>query len=124
MHVLSFPTWMVHISSVIEWIAAIVLVWQFAEITGWGAWRSLSWGMLPALVSAMCACTWHFFDNAPVLEWLVTVQAATTLLGNATLCAAAWWIFKQSQSQSKVSRSPAAASSQEPSPDLTADPEG
>ncbi len=128
MHVLSFPTWMVHISSVIEWIAAIVLVWQFAEITGWGAWRSLSWGMLPALVSAMCACTWHFFDNAPVLEWLVTVQAATTLLGNITLCAAAWWIFKQSQSpsqsQSQSLRSPAAAPSQEPSPDLTADPEG
>ena len=120
MHALSFPTWMVHISSVIEWIAAIVLVWQFAEITGWGAWRSLSWAMLPALVSAMCACTWHFFDNAPVLEWLVTVQAAMTLLGNVTLCGAAWWIFKQSQSP----RSPASDPSQDASQELTADPEG
>lgn len=91
---------MVHISSVIEWIAAIVLVWQFAELTGWGAWRALSWGMLPALISAMCACTWHLFDNLPELEWLVTVQAATTLLGNCTLCLAAWWIFRQSRSQS------------------------
>ena len=98
MHALSIPTWMVHISSVIEWIAAIVLVWQFAELTGWGAWRSLSWGMLPALISAMCACTWHLFDNLPELEWLVTVQAATTLLGNCTLCLAAWWIFRQSRS--------------------------
>ncbi|MEM6500260.1 MAG: DUF2499 domain-containing protein [Cyanobacteria bacterium P01_C01_bin.89] len=95
MHALSIPTWMVHISSVIEWIAAVVLVWEFAEITGWRAWRALSWGMLPALVSAMCACTWHLFDNAPALEWLVTLQAATTLLGNFTLCGAAWWIFRQ-----------------------------
>ncbi|MGD1851016.1 MAG: DUF2499 domain-containing protein [Cyanophyceae cyanobacterium] len=100
MHALSIPTWMVHISTVIEWITAIILVWKFADITGWGAWRLLSWGMLPALVSAMCACTWHLFDNLPTLEWLVTVQAGTTLLGNITLCGAAWWIFRQSHGQS------------------------
>jgi hypothetical protein len=50
--------------------------------------------MIPALVSAMCACTWHFFDNAEALEWLVIVQAATTAIGNTTMCIAAWWIWK------------------------------
>lgn len=94
MNALSIPTWIVHVSSVIEWIAAIVLIWRYGDLTENPSWRALSWGMLPALVSAMCACTWHFFDNAPRLEWLVTVQAATTVIGNCTLCAGAWWIWR------------------------------
>ncbi|MDC0833003.1 hypothetical protein AY599_13840 [Leptolyngbya valderiana BDU 20041] len=97
MHVLSIPTWMIHISSVIEWIAAIWLVWRYGEVTGNRAWHWLSVAMLPALVSAMCACTWHFFDNAEALEWLVTVQAATTVMGNCTLCLAAWWIWRRAR---------------------------
>ena len=28
----------------------------------------MAWGMLPSLGSAMCACTWHLFYNAPKLE--------------------------------------------------------
>ena len=31
---LSFPTWVIHISSVIEWIVAMGLVWRYAEVTG------------------------------------------------------------------------------------------
>jgi hypothetical protein len=94
MHALSIPTWIIHISSVIEWIAAIWLIWTYAEVTQNQAWRALSLGMLPALVSAMCACTWHLFDNAPELEWLVTLQATMTVVGNITLCLAAWWIWR------------------------------
>jgi hypothetical protein len=36
----------------------------------------MTWGMLPSLVSAMCACTWHFFYNSPDLEFLVSGRAA------------------------------------------------
>lgn len=93
MQALSIPTWIIHISSVIEWMGAIAVIATYAEITGKKYWRFLAWAMLPALVSAMCACTWHFFDNQESLEWLVTIQAATTVLGNCTLCAAAWWIW-------------------------------
>ncbi|MBE9125953.1 DUF2499 domain-containing protein [Coleofasciculus sp. LEGE 07081] len=94
MHALSIPTWIVHISSVIEWIAAIWLIWTYGEVTGNRYWWALSCAMLPALVGAMCACTWHFFDNPESLEWLVTVQASMTVVGNCTLCAAAWWIWR------------------------------
>ncbi len=97
MHALSIPTWMVHISSVIEWMAAIYFVWQFADVSGWLAWRWLSFGMLPALISAMCACTWHFFDNSSALSWLVILQAAMTVVGNCTSCAAAWYIWRQAR---------------------------
>ena len=96
MHALSIPTWMVHVSSVIEWIAAIWLIWQYGELTGNKYWWGLSVGMLPALVSAMCACTWHFFDNSPDLEWLVILQASTTVIGNITMCLAAWYIWQAS----------------------------
>lgn len=97
MHALSIPTWIIHVSSVIEWIAAIWLIWIYGEVSRNPAWRTLSLAMLPALLSAMCACTWHLFDNTPALEWLVTLQAFMTLLGNCTLCAAAWWIWRSSQ---------------------------
>jgi hypothetical protein len=53
--------------------------------------------MFPALVSAMCACTWHFFDNASSLEWLVTVQAAMTLVGNVTMAIAAYFIWNKAK---------------------------
>lgn len=112
MHALSLPTWIIHISSVIEWIAAIWLIWTYGEITGNRWWWALSFAMLPALVSAMCAITWHFFDNAESLEWLVTIQAAMTVVGNFTLCAAAWWIWRSSR-QSRASELTAASSSEE-----------
>ncbi|MGY2724926.1 DUF2499 domain-containing protein [Thermostichus sp. OS-CIW-26] len=94
MHALSLPTWWIHIASVLEWIAAIVLVWQFGERVGRPEWRGLSWAMLPALSGAMCAITWHWFDNDPKLDWVVTAQASLTLLGNCTLAWAAYRIWR------------------------------
>jgi hypothetical protein len=94
MTALSIPTWIVHTSSVIEWITAIWLIWSYGEITRDRAWCLFSLAMLPALISAMCACTWHFFDNSPALEWLVTLQAAMTVAGNITLMLAGWWLWQ------------------------------
>ncbi|MBD0311546.1 MAG: DUF2499 domain-containing protein [Microcoleus sp. T3-bin5] len=102
MHALSIPTWIIHVSIVVEWIAAIWLIWTYGEVTQNRAWWALSAGMLPALVSAMCACTWHYFDNSPALEWMVTLQAAMTLIGNFTLWAAAWWIWRSAQPAEKI----------------------
>jgi len=82
MHELSFGTWWIHIASVIEWILAIVLI-QRRGMT------SLALAMLPALVSAMAACTWHLFDNSEALRGLVLLQASLTLLGNIALALAA-----------------------------------
>ncbi|NET35275.1 MAG: DUF2499 domain-containing protein, partial [Cyanothece sp. SIO1E1] len=50
MHTLSIPTWIIHISSVIEWLAAILLVCPYAEVRLNLAWRTLSFGMLPVLI--------------------------------------------------------------------------
>nr|CAD1821639.1 unnamed protein product [Ananas comosus var. bracteatus] len=42
---LSLPTWAVHVSSVIEWVTAMVLVWEYGEKSGFPSWKGLSWGM-------------------------------------------------------------------------------
>jgi len=82
-------------ASVVEWMAAIGVIAHLAGYAHRRVWRWLAWGMLPALVSAMCAISWHVFDNDPALDYLVMIQAAMTLVGNTTLAAAAFWIWKQ-----------------------------
>ncbi|KAF8027443.1 hypothetical protein BT93_E0370 [Corymbia citriodora subsp. variegata] len=94
---LSLPTWAVHVSSVAEWITAMALVWQYGEVSGYESWKGLSWGMVPLLGGAFCACTWHFFYNSESLEVLVALQAALTVIGNATMCFAAFRIYRASE---------------------------
>ncbi|TGG77180.1 MAG: DUF2499 domain-containing protein [Aphanocapsa feldmannii 277cV] len=97
MHALSLGTWWIHLTSVIEWILAILLVLRWGERRQEPEWRWLSLAMTPALVSALCACTWHIYDNAEQLDWLVQLQAAMTLIGNGTLALAAWWIWRSGE---------------------------
>ena len=97
MHALSLGTWWIHITSVLEWVLAIVAVQAFGRQRGEPAWRWLALAMLPALVSAMAARTWHLFDNSEALRGLVVFQAATTLLGNACLALAAWNLARRPQ---------------------------
>ncbi|KDP25573.1 hypothetical protein JCGZ_20729 [Jatropha curcas] len=94
---LSLPTWAIHVSSVVEWITAMALVWQYGEKSGFESWKGLSWGMVPLLGGAFCACTWHFFYNSESLEVLVALQAALTVIGNATMCIAAYRIYKSTK---------------------------
>jgi hypothetical protein len=96
---LSLPTWVIHVASVVEWITAISLVWRYgdSEEPGRRAWKGLAWGMLPLLAGALCACTWHFFYNAPSLEGIVALQGFFTVLGNCTLWWAAFRIYQQAQ---------------------------
>lgn len=91
---LSIPTWAIHFSSVFEYVIAMNLVWNFAKVTNNEKWKGLAWGMLPLHASGVCACTYHIFYNAPALQYVVTLQAFTTLLGNITCMIAAYRIAK------------------------------
>ncbi|MCP9883793.1 DUF2499 domain-containing protein [Synechococcus sp. ATX 2A4] len=93
MHALSLPTWWIHIASVLEWMLAIAAIVRWGERRQEPQWRWLALAMLPALVSAMAACTWHLFDNTEALRGLVVFQAFTTLIGNIALAAAAWQLL-------------------------------
>jgi hypothetical protein len=95
MHALSLATWWIHLTSVLEWVVAIASVQTFGLLRREGAWRWLALAMLPALGSAMAACTWHLFDNSEALQGLVVLQAGLTLLGNLALAVAAWNLLRQ-----------------------------
>ena len=90
MHALSLPTWWIHVASVLEWALAMLAIQRWGQRRGEHDWNWLALAMLPALVSAMAACTWHLFDNAAQLQGLVVLQAGCTTLGNAAMACAAW----------------------------------
>lgn len=115
MHALSLPTWWIHITSVLEWVIAITAVHQLALSRGEQAWRWLAWAMLPALVSAMCACTWHLYDNTPALRGLVVVQAGLTAGGNLALALAALQLLSRQRKHDLTAQPVHAA---EPAPTL------
>lgn len=91
---LSIPTWTIHLMSVIEYVVAMKLVWNFSEATNNSKWKGLTWGMLPMHASSICAVTHHFFYNNPDLLFLVTTQAFLTLLGNTTTMIAVFRIAR------------------------------
>ena len=100
MHALSLPTWWIHVASVLEWAAAMLAVQHFGRRRAEKAWRWLALAMVPALTSAMAACTWHLFDNSAELQGLVVFQAALTALGNATMALATWNLLRVQRSVS------------------------
>ena len=99
MHALSLPTWWIHVASVLEWVLAMLAIQRWGLSRGERAWSWLALAMVPALVSAMAACTWHLFDNAAELKGLVMLQAGTTAIGNGAMAVAAWNIYRQSRLQ-------------------------
>ena len=62
---LSLPTWIIHVSSLIEWLVAMGLIWEYADVTGIRAYKGLTWGMVPCHASGIAACRVHLFYNAP-----------------------------------------------------------
>ena len=95
MHELSFGTWLIHISSVIEWIFTIFVINKISTFKEYKFFFWLSLAMVPNLIGAMCAITWHIFDNQTALYGLVTLQGIFTFIGNATLALAAIAIYKK-----------------------------
>ena len=94
MHELSFGTWLIHISSVIEWIVAIFVIKKISTYEEYNLFFWLSLAMIPNLIGAMCAITWHIYDNQENLYGLVSLQGIFTLIGNSTLALAAIIIFQ------------------------------
>ena len=94
MHALSFGTWLIHISSVIEWIITIFVIYKISTYKEYKLFFWLSLAMVPNLIGAMCAITWHIYDNQEILYGLVSLQGIFTLIWNSTLALAAIIIFK------------------------------
>lgn len=72
---LSLPTWVIHVSSLLEWLVAMGLVWRIGAASGNPRWKGLTWAMIPSHSSGVCACVYHFFYNAEALQFVVLLQA-------------------------------------------------
>lgn len=94
---LSLPTWVIHVSSLVEWLMAMGLAWEYSEVTKRPAWKGLTWGMVPCHASGIAACTFHLFYNAPALSSVVAMQALLTVVGNSTCALAAYRIAKEGE---------------------------
>ena len=94
MRELSFFNWVIHISSVIEWIVAIFVVNQIGTYKKYKYFFWFALAMVPNLIGAMCAITWHIYDNTMELYGLVTLQGIFTTIGNSTLAAASFYLYK------------------------------
>ena len=95
MHALSLPTWWIHIASVLEWILAMLAMQELGRQRGERGWQWLALAMVPALMGAMCAITWHLFDNPEALRGLVVLQAGLTTGGNLALALAAFQLLRE-----------------------------
>ena len=82
---LSIPTWIIHTSSLVEWLVAMGLAWRYADLVSEPKWKGVTWGMLPLHTSGIIACTYHLFYNSPAITWCVALQAGMTCVGNTTL---------------------------------------
>jgi len=94
LHELSFGTWLIHISSVIEWIFAIFVICKISTYKEYKLFFWFSLAMVPNLIGAMCAITWHIYDNQENLYGLVSLQGIFTFIGNSTLALAVIKIFR------------------------------
>ena len=83
-------SWIIHISSLVEFLVAMGFAWRWADIVDNPKWKGLTWGLIPLHSSGITACTYHlFYNHIPVL---VSLQAFLTCVGNTTAAYAAWRI--------------------------------
>lgn len=87
---LSIGCWIIHISSLVEFLVIMENCWQWAEVSRNPKWKGLVWGLIPLHSSGITACTFHFFYNQ--IPILVPLQAFLTCVGNVTAAYAAWRI--------------------------------
>ena len=86
----TFHSWIIHISSLVEFLVAMGFAWKWADIVQNPKWKGLTWGLIPLHTSGITACTYHlFYNHIPIL---VSIQAILTCVGNSTAAYAAWRI--------------------------------
>jgi hypothetical protein len=63
MFVLQFCSWIIHVSSLVEFLVAMGFAWRWADIVKNPTWKGLTWGLIPLHTSGITACTYHLFFN-------------------------------------------------------------
>ncbi len=85
---LSIPTWIVHLGSVLEWATAMLLFWLAGRKLN-NVWlKRMPLAMIPFMLSGWCAIIYHIsYDQ---WDWINQIQAYLTFTGS---CCFALWAF-------------------------------
>ena len=87
---LTIATWIIHVSSLVEFLVAMGFCWRWADVVKNPTWKGLTWGLLPLHSSGITACVSHLFYNQIAI--LVPLQAFLTCVGNTSAAYAAFRI--------------------------------
>jgi len=85
---LTVATWIIHWTSLIEFLVAMGFAWRWADISGNQKWKGITWGLLPLHSSGITACAYHILYNGVPL--MLPLQALLTCVGNITAAYAAY----------------------------------
>lgn len=85
MNVLSYGTWFVHLSSILEWLNIIYFFLLYTKFKKNISLKILIFSFFISFCSALCACTLHFFDNHNFYYFLINLQSFLTLFSNLIL---------------------------------------
>ncbi|MDW8465050.1 MAG: DUF3593 domain-containing protein [Chloroherpetonaceae bacterium] len=80
---LSFPTWVVHISSMVEWLAAAVLLHQYGKAVGRKDIEQFAWLMLPHWTGGLCVIIYHLTTDS--VEFWLDASKVVNLVGSICL---------------------------------------
>ena len=84
---LTVATWIIHISSLVEFLVAMGFAWRWADVVENQTWKGLTWGLLPLHSSGITACVYHLlYNRVPIM---IPLQAILTCIGNTTAAYAA-----------------------------------
>ena len=89
---LSVACWIIHVSSLVEFLVAMGFCWRWADVVDNPTWKGLTWGLIPLHTSGIIACTSHLFYNQ--IPLLLPLQAALTCVGNTSAAYAAYRIAR------------------------------
>ncbi|MCG6943586.1 MAG: DUF2499 domain-containing protein [Thiohalocapsa sp.] len=83
---LSVPTWLIHLLTVSEWLAAILLIHRYAVRIGRPRLRLFAYAMIPHLCAGLLVLSFHASGDRTT--WLLDASRLMTFLGSLSLLAA------------------------------------
>ncbi|NBC13453.1 MAG: DUF2499 domain-containing protein [Gammaproteobacteria bacterium] len=93
---LSIPTWIIHLLTVSEWLAALLLIHRYGVRIARPGLRLFAVAMLPHLVGGLLVLAFHASGDR--LGGLLATARLFTFLGSLSLLAATLWLLLRARS--------------------------
>lgn len=72
-NVLSLFMWVIYVLSLVEWLIAMGLAWEYVEVIKRLVWKGLIFGMILCYVFGIVVCMFYLFYNVLVLNSVVVM---------------------------------------------------